>query len=70
MKYAIPFLILSLIAVTAYALSIEQDPNILIEKENREKILKCLDDVYSETGSTDMIRKIKFCESLPLLKIT
>lgn len=70
MKYAIPFLILSLVAVTAYALSIEQDPNILIEKENREKILKCLDDVYSETGSTDMIRKIKFCESLPLLKIT
>ena len=69
-KYAIPTLILALVSVSVYALNLDTDPRILIEKENREKILKCLEDVYAQTGSTNMIRKIKFCESLPLLEIT
>ena len=69
-KYAIPTLILALVSVSVYAFNLDTDPRILIEKENREKILKCLEDVYAQTGSTNMIRKIKFCESLPLLEIT
>lgn len=68
-KYAIPTLILALVSVSVYAFNLDTDPRILIEKENREKILKCLEDVYTQTGSTNMIRKIKFCESLPLLEI-
>ncbi len=68
-KYAIPTLILALVSVSVYAFNLDTDPRILIEKENREKILKCLEDVYAQTGSTNMIRKIKFCESLPLLEI-
>ena len=69
-KYAIPTLILALVSVSVYAFNLDTDPRILIEKENREKIIKCLEDVYAQTGSTNMIRKIKFCESLPLLEIT
>ena len=69
-KYAIPTLILALVSVSVYAFNLDTDPRVLIEKENREKILKCLEDVYAQTGSTNMIRKIKFCESLPLLEIT
>lgn len=69
-KYAILTLLIAFTSVSLYAFNIETNPSILIENENREKILTCLEDVYAQTGSTNMIRKIKFFESLPLLSIT
>ena len=68
-KYAL--IILSFIAVSSsiYAFSIETDPQIILENENREKIIDCLEDVYTLTGTQDMKKKIAFCESLPLLEI-
>jgi hypothetical protein len=49
MKYAIIALSLALLASTVYALSIETDPEKIIEKQNREAILECLENVQSST---------------------
>jgi hypothetical protein len=49
MKYAIIALSLAFIASTVYALSIETDPEKIIEKKNREAILECLENVHSST---------------------
>lgn len=69
-KIIIPILSISLLSSIIYASSIETNPETIIEKENRETILECLEDVYAQTGSTDMIRQIKECESIPLRSIT
>jgi hypothetical protein len=49
MKYAIIALTLAFIASTVYALSIETDPEKIIEKQNREEVLKCMENVHSST---------------------
>lgn len=69
MKYAIIILSLALISSIAYSMNIEKDPWIILEQENRQKIISCLENVYTKTWSNDMKKQIKFCESLPLLTI-
>lgn len=69
-KYAIPILSIALISSIAYAMNIETNPEILIENENREKIIECLNNVYSMTGSKNMKKEIRKCESIPMLSIT
>lgn len=69
-KIIIPILSISLISSIIYANSIETNPEAIIEKENREAILECLENVYTKTGATDMVRQIKECESIPLRSIT
>lgn len=69
-KIIIPILSISLLSTIIYATTIETNPEAIIEKENREAILSCLENVYTQTGTTDMIRQIKECESIPLRSIT
>lgn len=70
MKYAMPLISLITVSSTIYAFSIETDPHKIIEKENRDAILECLENVYTANWSSDMKKQIRFCESLPLLSIT
>lgn len=69
MKYALFAFALLTIASITYAINIETDPNKIIEKKNRENIIKCLEDVQSKTGSLDMKKQMKTCVNLPLLNI-
>ncbi len=69
-KYAIPILSIALISSIAYAINIETNPEVIIENENRERIIECLENVYSQTGSKDMKKQIKKCESIQMLSIT
>lgn len=69
-KYAIPILSIALISSIAYAINIETNPEVIIENENRERIIECLENVYSQTGSKDMKKQIKKCESVPMLSIS
>lgn len=69
-KVIIPILSISLLSTIIYASTIETNPEVIIDKENREKILECLEDVYTKKGTTDMILQIKECESIPLRSIT
>ncbi|MBP9780194.1 N-acetylmuramoyl-L-alanine amidase [Candidatus Gracilibacteria bacterium] len=69
-KYAIPILSIALISSIAYAMNIETNPEVIIEKENRERIIECLENVYSMTGSKDMKKEIRKCEAIPMLSIT
>lgn len=69
-KYAIIMLSVALISSIAYAMNIETNPETLIENKNRETIIECLENVYTQTGSKDMKKQIKKCESIPMLSIT
>ena len=68
-QYIIPIVSSLIVWVSVYALSSENDPSVLIEKENQAKIIECLEKVYTQTWSQDMKKQIKFCESLPLITI-
>ena len=71
LKYTIPFLSLALIASVSYALSIETDPSILVERENRKAVLSCLEDTQSLTGSAQLLqREIEKCSKIGLKTIT
>jgi hypothetical protein len=49
MNYALPIISLIAISSTIYAFNIETDPKVLIERENREKVIACMEDVHSST---------------------
>lgn len=69
-KIIIPLLSISLLSSIIYATSIETNPETIIEKENRETILKCVSMLHSSTWSNDMKKILKECESIPLRSIT
>lgn len=67
MKYVLPLVSLVAISSTIYAFSIETDPKIILEKENREKVIKCLENVYAFTWDTQSLQKeIERCSKLKL----
>ena len=75
-KYAIPTLILALVSVSVYALSLEQDPNILIEKENREYLEQfakeqkdCLTKATATGTSYEISQKLDLCPIRPKPKL-
>lgn len=70
MKYTLIFLSLAFIASVTYALSIETDPSKIIEQANRQKILSCMENVQSFTGSAyKMQKEIDKCAKLELIII-
>jgi len=71
MKYAIIILSLALIASATYAFTIDTDPQIIIEKKNREAILQCMENVQSSTWTARVLQEqIKQCTKIELQTIT
>lgn len=60
-----------LAGATVYGLTNEQDPYILIERQNREDILECTDKLDSFTGSSQQLQKeLEKCSKIQLKTIT
>lgn len=71
MRYAIPLVSLLAISSTIYAFSIETDPQKIIEQENREAVLECLENVQSWTWTAYIMqRQIERCSRIQLKSIT
>lgn len=71
MKYAIIALSLAFIASTVYAFSIETDPQKILEKQNREEVLQCLENVHSSTWTARILQEqIEECAKIELKTIT
>ena len=71
MKYAIIALSLAFIGSTVYALSIETDPQKIIEKQNREEVLNCMENVQSSTWTARILQEqIEECTKIELKTIT
>lgn len=69
-KITIWILIFALISISAYALTIESDPQKIIDKKNREEIISCMEVLQSYTGSNELLQKeVKKCSEIGLSKI-
>jgi len=70
MKYAIILSSIITISSITYAFSIETDPQKILEQENREKILTCMENVHASTGSAYQLQKeIEKCSKIWLKTI-
>lgn len=70
-KYIIGGLFLITVTSTIYAFTIETNPLKIIEKENRQKVIECLEDVHSFTWTANELQKeIGKCTKLELISIS
>lgn len=69
--YIIIALSILTVVTTTYALSIETNPYKIIEAENREKVISCMEDIQSFTwGAHELQWKLEKCTKMSLITIT
>jgi hypothetical protein len=70
MNYALPIISLIAISSTIYAFNVETDPQVLIERENREKVIACMENVQSSTWTARILQEqIEKCAKIGLVSI-
>jgi len=70
-KYAITSIIIAVSSsIATYAFTTQNDPLILIEKENKKAIRECLTMIDYESTSDKILQATETCSKLELKKIT